>query len=141
MLCNPEICGSYFLHIYLVGNMKTIQMTIVMYYWENTLRTRGRGGAIHRRLSSILGSEKSSALRVIPTQPLTGIKLNVDKLNIYLLYWYFQQNQCLKITQNTLYMTYINQHGAPALVGPLGNCPSCTCARALRRHCRHRMVG
>jgi hypothetical protein len=75
MLCNPEICGSYFLHIYLVGNMKTIQMTIVMYYWENTLRTRGRGGAIHRRLSSILGFGKSSALRVIPTQPLTGIKL------------------------------------------------------------------
>ena len=75
MLSNPEICGSYFLHIYLVGNTKTIQMTIVMYYWENTLRTRGRGGAIQGRLSSILGPGQSSALGPIPTQPLTGIKL------------------------------------------------------------------
>jgi hypothetical protein len=34
----------------------------------------------------------------IPTQPITGIKLQMSiKVNIYLLYWYFQQDQCLNI--------------------------------------------
>jgi len=43
-------------------------------------------------------SGNSSALGPLPTQPLTRIKLwKSIKLNIYLLYWYFQQNQCLNI--------------------------------------------
>ena len=51
------------------------------------------------------------------------------KLKIYLLYWYFQQNQCLNI-KNMLYTTYTDQHGAVMLVRPQGNY-----ANALRRHC------
>ena len=40
----------------------------------------------------------------LPTQPLTGIKLfMLIKLNIYLLYWYCQQNQCFNNKKHTLY--------------------------------------
>ena len=49
--------------------------------------------------------------------------------NIYLLYyWYFQQNYCLNI-KNMLYTTYIDYRGDPMLVGPPGNCPSCQCIK------------
>jgi hypothetical protein len=49
---------------------------------------------------------KSSALGSIPTQSLTGIKLLMYiKLNIYILYWYFQQSQCLSLRK-----TYSTQH-------------------------------
>jgi len=38
----------------------------------------------------------------------TGIKMYIAiKLSIYLLYWYFQQNQCLNI-ENMLYTAYID---------------------------------
>ena len=50
------------------------------------------------------------------------------KLNIYLLYWYVQQNQCLNI-KNMLYTIYIDYHGYPMLMGPSGNCPSCQCVK------------
>jgi len=34
----------------------------------------------------------------LPTQRLKGIKMLMSiELSIYLLYWYFQQNQCLNI--------------------------------------------
>ena len=38
----------------------------------------------------------------------------------YVLYWYFQQNQCL----NMLYTTYIDKHGALMLTGVPGQLPS-----------------
>ena len=42
------------------------------------------------RLNSIIGLQAKQCTGALPWQPLTGI-------NIYLLYWYFQQNQCLNI--------------------------------------------
>ena len=50
------------------------------------------------RLSSIKGPGQNCALRPLPTQPLTGIKIYMSiQLNIYLLYWFFQENQYLII--------------------------------------------
>ena len=49
-------------------------------------------------LTTSYASGQSSALGPISTQPLTAIKLQMlIKLNWYLLYWYFQQNQCSNI--------------------------------------------
>jgi hypothetical protein len=40
----------------------------------------------------------------LPTQPLTGIKYKRSiKLNIYVLYWYFQENHCLCIKRHAVY--------------------------------------
>ena len=44
------------------------------------------------------------------------------KLNISILYWYFQQSQYLNL-RKTQYTTYIDKHGAPMLMGP-GKLPS-----------------
>jgi hypothetical protein len=57
-------------------------------------------------LNSIIGPRPKQCIGApTPTQPLTGIKLQIwITLNIYLLYWYFQQNQCL----NMLYTTFID---------------------------------
>ena len=71
---------------------------------------------------------------LIPTQPLTGIKLEMSiELNI---------NLCIgtsdKISVYTfkymLYTTYIDSHGAPIFVGPQATPQR---AHALIRHCRH----
>jgi hypothetical protein len=63
------------------------------------------------RLNRIIGPQAMQCTGALPRQPLTGIKMLLSiKLNIYLLYWYFQQNQCLNIkkTKNMLYTTYID---------------------------------
>ena len=39
------------------------------------------------------------------------------KLNIYLLYWYFQQNLCLRIEKHAVYNIH-RLAWAPMLVGP-----------------------
>ena len=55
------------------------------------------------------------------------------QLNIYLLYWYFQQNQCLNIKKHAVHNIYIYQYG------PMSTClphPQTTALHAyeLRRH-------
>ena len=59
-----------------------------------------------------------------------------QKLNIYILYWYFQQSQCLNFRKNIQYTTYIDKHGAPMLVGSRAKlCPACPCVKtALNTH-------
>ena len=52
------------------------------------------------------------------------------ELNLHILYWYFQQGQCLNIRKNIQYTTYIDKHGAPKLVGPRTTAPR---AHGLRR--------
>jgi len=93
-------------------------------------------GQIQGRLNNILGPGKNSALGPLPTQPLTatGIKLSII-LNIYLLYWYFQQNQCLNIKKHAIHNIH-RLAWAPMLVGAPGNCPSCPCVKTAlnRRH-------
>jgi hypothetical protein len=55
----------------------------------------------------------------LPTQPLTGIKCNWSiKLNIYLLYWYFQQNQCLTIKRHAVHNIHISAWGPYARGAP-----------------------
>jgi len=59
-----------------------------------------------------------------PLKPLTGIKLNVDRIkHRYLLYWYFQQNQYLNIK------THVVHSRAPIFIGPPGNWPACPCIK------------
>ena len=80
---------------------------------------------IQGRLNNILGPGKSSPLGPLPT-PLTatGIKLLLSIiLNIYLLYWYFQQNQRLNIKKHAIHNIH-RLAWALMLVGSLGNCPS-----------------
>ena len=61
------------------------------------------------------------------------------KLIIYLLYWYFQQNQCLSFEKNMLCTTNIDKHEARMVVGPPGNCPVCPCVKtALMSNMPHR---
>ena len=43
---------------------------------------------------------------------------------MYLLYWYFQQNQCLNIKKHA-----VHRHGASILVGLSGSCPACPCVK------------
>ena len=71
------------------------------------------------RLSNIIGPGQGSALWSIPTQPLTGIKLSIN-LNIYLLYWYFQQNQCINMPYRLAWCSCAS--GAP---GQLLGVPMC----------------
>ena len=55
-------------------------------------------------LTALQAPEQSSALGPISTQPATGIKLEMSiGLNINLLYWYFQQNQCLNIKKDAVH--------------------------------------
>ena len=44
---------------------------------------------------------KSIALEPISTQPFTTV--NVDQIKTYLLYWYFQQIQCLSIKKHAVH--------------------------------------
>jgi hypothetical protein len=53
------------------------------------------------------------------------------KLIVYLLYWYFQQNQCLNIKKHTIHKIHRLAWGCYAR-GPLSNCQH---VHALRRHC------
>jgi len=56
------------------------------------------------RLNSIIDPRTKQCTELLPTQPLTGIKLHMlVKLNIYLLYWYFQQNQWLNIIKHFIH--------------------------------------
>ena len=57
------------------------------------------------------------------------------KLNIYFLYWYFQQNQCLNIKNHAAYNIHvcIYQYGIPLLVRPPGNCPLYPCIKTALR--------
>jgi hypothetical protein len=69
----------------------------------------------------------NSGLGPLPTQQWTGAPtytttdrnkyVNVIKLNMYLLYWYIQQNQCLNIKKHDVH----NIAWAPMLAGPPGN--------------------
>ena len=72
-----------------------------------------------------VGPGQSSALGPLPTQPLTGIKMYKWWIEVNILYWYFQQNQCLNIQKNMTYTTYTDYHGVLMLMGPPGNCPAC----------------
>ena len=50
------------------------------------------------------------------------------KLNVYLLYWYFQQNQCLNIEKKHAAHTIHRLAWGPMLAPPpppLGKCPAC----------------
>ena len=48
------------------------------------------------------------------------------KLNIQLLYRYFQTNQCLNIKKHA-HTAYKDQHMIPMLMEPPGNCSACPC--------------
>jgi hypothetical protein len=48
------------------------------------------------------------------------------KLNVYLLYGYFQQNQCLNIKKHAIYIIH-RLVCDPYAHGPPGNCTSCPC--------------
>ena len=73
------------------------------------------------RLFSILGPGQSSALGPLSMQTLTGINCKCSiKLNIYFLYWYFQQNQYLDIKKHAVYYIHRLVYGVPLLVGPPG---------------------
>jgi hypothetical protein len=50
------------------------------------------------------------------------------KLNIYLLYGYFQQNQCLNIKKHAIYIIH-RLAWDPYARGPPGNCTSCPCIK------------
>ena len=55
-------------------------------------------------LNSIIGPQAKQRTGRLPAQLLTGIKLKIlIKLNLYLFYWYFQQNQCLNIKKHAVY--------------------------------------
>jgi hypothetical protein len=74
----------------------------------------------------MIGPGQSSALGPKKTQQLTGIKLLMSiKLNIYLLYWYFQQSQCLNIKYHAI-------HNIPML--EWGPWVTAHRAHAFRRH-------
>ena len=81
-------------------------------------------------MNSIIGPPgQSSVLGPLLTQTLTGKKLLMSiKLNIYLLYWYFQQNQCLNIKKYAVYIIHRSARW-PYARGALGNCPACPCAK------------
>jgi hypothetical protein len=82
--------------------LRSLSVLKYLYFFLDT-NNRSRAG-----LTASRAPGKSSALGPIPTQPLIGIKLQMYiKLNthIYILYWYFQQSQCLNIRK-----TYSTQH-------------------------------
>ena len=86
------------------------------------------------RLSSIIGpraKEYTGAHIYTPTH--RNKTVNVDKINIqvYLLYWYFQQNQCLNINKHDVQNIHRLAWGPCARGGPRANAQR---AHALRRH-------
>ena len=82
-------------------------------------------------LTALQAPEQSSALGSISTQPLTEKKMETSiGLNINLLYWYFQQNQCLNIKKQAVHNIHILSWG-PILVGSRATAQH---AHALRRH-------
>ena len=85
-------------------------------------------------------SNFTNKLIYIYTQPLAWIKVYIlsIKLNINLLYWDFQHNQCLNIKKHMLFTIHVDSHGASMLVGPSGGCPVWPCV--IRRHCKWRPV-
>jgi hypothetical protein len=64
---------------------------------------------------------KSIALGPISTQPFTTV--NVDQIKTYLLYWYFQQNQCLSIKKHAVHNIHRLTWGLYARRAP-GHMPS-----------------
>ena len=115
--------------------MQIIYTTGIKYFFQVDLwmTTRWDQDPLH----SIIAPHppwRSSALEPLPTQPLTGIKMYMSiKLNIYLLYWYFQQNQCLNIKTYAVHniKTLAIGHNAHGTLGQLPTMPMLT----LRRHC------
>ena len=66
----------------------------------STLQSSLRQG----RPNSIVGPRTKTCTGYLPTQPLTGIKRKWSiKLNLCILYWYLQQNQCLNIKTHAVH--------------------------------------
>ena len=55
---------------------------------------------------------------------------------MYLLYWYFQQNQCLNIKRHTVHNIHILSWGT-MLVGSPDNCPVCPYAKTALMRINH----
>jgi hypothetical protein len=80
------------------------------------------------RLNSSIGPwEKQCNGTPTYTTSLVNKTINVDQIKHNLLYWYFQQNQCLCI-KNMPCTTYIDHHGSYARWHP-ENCTACPCAK------------
>ena len=56
--------------------------------------------------------------------------VNGDKINIYLLYWYFQQNECLSIKKHVIHNIHRLAWGL-YIRGALGNCPVFPCIKTV----------
>jgi hypothetical protein len=101
-------CQSYLVLPWIQYEYNRNIYTCVYVFYKHLIldRCEPQLGLTRAVLTTSLTPGQISELGPISMQPLTGIKLQMSlRLNIYLLYWYFQQNQCLNI-KNISHTTY-----------------------------------